>query len=142
MRNRAGGEAEGDLRVTKPGTEEPHILVVEDEVGVLEIITINLEQAGYRVVPVADGMEALRDFERSRPALVILDLYLPSLSGFRLAQLFKRDAPSVPILVLTALDFAEAEDLASLGIEGFFTKPFDPGRLLRMVDYLIRAKPA
>ena len=112
-------------------------MVVEDEQGLLDIITVNLEQERYRVVPVADGMEALRQFETSRPDLVILDLYLPSLSGFRLAELFKRSDPQIPILVLTALDFAEAEHLASLGIEGFMTKPFDPERLLRTVHGLI-----
>ena len=137
-----GDERESDRRATDAELAEPYILVVEDEAGLLDIITVNLEAAGYRVAPTGDGMEALRQFEEARPALVILDLYLPGVSGFRLAELFKQDAPTVPILVMTALDFAEAEHLASLGIEAFVTKPFGPERVLRIVgDLMSRSTP-
>jgi len=132
-----GDERDGERTPLDAVSKEPYVLVVEDESGLLDIITINLEAAGYRVVPTKDGVDALRQFEQARPALVILDLYLPGVSGFRLAELFKRDAPTVPILVMTALDFAEAEHLASLGIEAFVTKPFRPERVLRIVGDLM-----
>ena len=137
MAGLTGDERESDRRSFDEELSEPYILVVEDESGLLDIITVNLEAAGYLVVPTVDGVEALRQFEEARPALVILDLYLPGVSGFRLAELFKRGAPTVPILVMTALDFAEAEHLASLGIEAFVTKPFSPERVLRIIGDLM-----
>ncbi|MGQ9627003.1 MAG: response regulator [Anaerolineae bacterium] len=113
------------------------ILVIEDEPGLLEILTVNLEGSGYRAIPAADGLEAWRRFEERRPDLIILDLNLPKLSGFRLLELFRRDEASIPILVLTAYDFAEVEELAEYGLEGFITKPFSPEEVVSMVGHLL-----
>ena len=117
-----------------------HALVVDDEAGLLEIISVNLEAAGFRVTAATNGMQAFRCFEESCPDVIILDLSLPHVSGFRLARLFKRYAPSIPLVVETALDFAEAEELASLGVEGFFTKPLDLERLVRTVRWLTNGR--
>lgn len=111
------------------------ILVVEDDPQVAEILQWNLFAAGYPVTVVEDGLAALRAFDDIRPALVTIDLNLPTVSGFRLVELFKRYAPSVPILVVTALAFEEAEEIARAGADDFVTKPFDPYQLVRKIEY-------
>jgi two-component system, OmpR family, alkaline phosphatase synthesis response regulator PhoP len=118
--------------------DSPTILVVEDEEGLLEIIALNLEASGYRVLTAADGMTALRLFESDPPDLVVLDINLPDVSGFRLLELFRGSGRgAVPVLALTALDFAEAEDLVRHGLDGFMTKPFHPTRLVQSVRHLL-----
>lgn len=127
-----------DQQKVSPAT----VLVIEDEAGLLEILTLNLQASGFRVLAASDGLEGWRLFEEGRPDLVILDLQLPTISGFRLLELFKGPSgrPEVPVLALTALDFAEAEDLAELGLEGFITKPFEPEELLATVRHLLQRK--
>src|SRR3989304_339044 len=99
------------------------ILVVEDEPGLQEILVLNLENNGYSVVTAAEGIEALRKFDEEQPDLVTLDLNVPGISGFRLLQLFKRDRATVPVVVVTAYSFEEAEEVAAGGARGFLSQP-------------------
>lgn len=117
------------------------ILVVEDDPQVAEIIGWNLLAAGYLVTVVTDGLEAMQAFDREHPALVTVDLMIPSVSGFRLVALFKRERPEVPVLVVTALTFEEAEETARAGADDFITKPFDPGILVQKIDYHLHRAP-
>ncbi|HLH73490.1 MAG TPA: response regulator transcription factor [Chloroflexota bacterium] len=114
------------------------ILVVEDDPQVAEILQWNLFAAGYPVTIVQDGLAALRVFDEERPALVTIDLNVPTVSGFRLLSLFKRAAPHVPVLVITASAFEEVEDVARDGADDFITKPFDPYQVVRKVEYHLR----
>lgn len=115
------------------------VLAVEDEPDMLEIIRVNLEQAGYNVVPAADGVQAYNALEGSKPDLVVLDLSMPNMSGFRFARLVRRDArwEKLPLIVVTAFAFEEVEDLANEKIDGFITKPFDPADLVSKVEYVL-----
>ncbi len=121
---------------------KPKILVVEDEVGLLEIIGLNLEAAGYEVVTATDGLEAWRKYEEEQPDLVVLDLHLPTVSGFRVLEFIKGEPNPAPVLVLTALDFAEAESLTELGLEAFITKPFEPEKVVETVRHLLATRGA
>lgn len=116
------------------------ILVVEDDPQVAEILQWNLFAAGYPVTVAQDGLAALRAFDEERPALVTIDLHVPTVSGFRLVELFKRFAPSMPVLVVTALAFEEAEEIAQAGADDFVTKPFDPYQLVRKIEYHLRRR--
>lgn len=116
------------------------ILVVEDDSQVAEILQWNLFAAGYRVTVVQDGLAALRAFDEEHPALVTIDLNVPTVSGFRLVELFKRYAPSVPVLVVTALTFEEAEEIARAGADDFVSKPFDPYQLVCKIEYHLQRK--
>jgi two-component system response regulator RegX3 len=99
------------------------ILVVEDEPGLLELMTLNLTGGGYEVVGTRDGLEALRLLDVEQPDLVTLDLNLPTVSGFRILQLLKA-APNAPIvLVITGYSFEEVEEVARSGADDFITKP-------------------
>ncbi len=119
--------------------EQPRVLVVEDEPEMLDIMEINLRQAGYEVVLARDGVEAYQACEAATPDAVVLDLNLPNMSGFRFARLFRRDPrwKQVPLIVVTAFTFEEVEDLANEGIDGFISKPFDPSDLVSKLQYVL-----
>ncbi|MDO8670854.1 MAG: response regulator [Dehalococcoidia bacterium] len=113
--------------------QPPKILVVEDDPEMLEILTLNLEASGYVVVTATDGYEALQKFDEEKPDLVTLDLAMPTITGFRLLRLFKSSNATVPVIVLTAFSFEEAEEVARLGAVDFITKPVDfPDLYLKM----------
>ena len=115
--------------------KDQRILVVEDDPQMAEIIEWNLLAAGHPVTVVNDGVTALRKFDEERPSIVTIDLNVPEVSGFRLVKLFKRFAPDVPVIVVTAASFEEAEDIARDGADDFLAKPFDPRQLIRKVEF-------
>ncbi len=111
------------------------VLVVEDEPGLAELFRLNLEAAGYHVLVAEDGRSGLDLFRTSHPALVTLDLKLPEVSGFRLIKLFKQPPDAVPVIVVTALDYTEAEEVVRAGADDFLTKPFEPATLVERVRF-------
>ncbi len=118
---------------------QPTVVLVEDETEMADIVSINLEQAGYRVIQARDGVEGYAAVESAEPDAVILDLNLPSMSGFRLARLLRRDDrwKGLPLIVATAFTFDEVEELANEGIDGFITKPFDPMDLVNRLEFIL-----
>ncbi len=120
----------------KGGTTLPQVLIIEDEEGLLEILEINFRSAGYRVLVAADGVTAWQLFDQQRPDLLVLDLNLPQLSGFRLLELVRSES-DVPVLILTAYDFAEAEEVARYRPDAFVKKPFDIKDLIGVADRLV-----
>jgi len=115
---------------------QPRVLIVEDEEGLLEILKVNFQGAGYQVTTAADGLSAWKQFEQIRPDLLILDLGLPQISGFRLLE-WVRSESDVPVLILTAYDFAEAEQIAQLRPDAFVNKPFDVQELIGAANRLV-----
>ena len=117
----------------------PQVMVVEDEPEMLEIVQVNLEQAGYGVIPARDGVEAYEALEAADPDAMVLDLNLPNMSGFRLLRLLRRDArwKDLPLIVVTAFAFDEVEEIANEGIDGFLTKPFHPADLISRLEYVL-----
>ena len=115
------------------------VLVIEDEPDMVDIMRVNLEQAGYDVVSTRDGLEGYEALESSGADAIVLDLNLPNMSGFRFARLVRRDDrwKRVPIIVVTAFAFEEVEDLTSVGIDAFITKPFDPAELVNKVEFVL-----
>lgn len=101
------------------------VLIVEDEQELLEILATHLGHCGFAVLTALDGITAIRLFDQEAPDLVVLDLNVPEISGFRLLQLFRDSRPDVPVVITTALTFEEAEEVAKLHPDGFLTKPFD-----------------
>jgi DNA-binding response OmpR family regulator len=116
-----------------------YVLIAEDENGLAETLALHLEGAGYEPVVCSDGLSALYEIERRPPRVVLLDLNLPQISGFRLIQLLKQraDAPRLPIIVITALTFQEAEDVVRAGADDFITKPFAPTEVVQRVERLL-----
>ncbi len=116
------------------------VMVVEDSPSTLAMLKMILESSGYSVVATRDGLEALQRFDEMRPDLVLLDLDLPTISGFRLIQLFRNaDSPrAVPVVVVTGYDYEEAEEVVRAGAADLVTKPFDPRDLLDRVAQALR----
>jgi DNA-binding response OmpR family regulator len=112
------------------------VLIVEDEKGLLEILKINFRSAGYQVLIAADGVTGWQQFDQERPDLLVLDLKLPQMTGFRLLELVRSES-DVPVLVLTAYDFAEAEEIAHYRPDAYIKKPFDVESLIELANRLI-----
>ena len=117
------------------------ILVVDDEPDLLELVRVNLSQAGYTVDLASDGSEALRLLESSKPDLVILDLMLPDVSGTEICRQIRAnpDLARLPVLMLTALS-QEVDRVVGfeLGADDYVTKPFSPRELVLRVKALLR----
>jgi DNA-binding response OmpR family regulator len=114
------------------------ILVVDDDLELSSLIGYALRQAGYMVVEAGDGIAALDAFEREAPALVILDINLPRLSGLEVCRKI-RAASRVPVMMLTVKSAEEDQVHAlDLGADDYLTKPFSPRTLLARVRALLR----
>lgn len=142
-RRRQGGVREAG-RSFRPSVEvkamvRSRVVVVEDEPEMLDIIRVNLEHAGYSVVGTRDGVEACGVLDGVDCDAVILDLGLPRMSGFRLAKLLRRDPKwqGIPVMVVTAFNFEEVEEIADEGIQAFISKPFDPADLVSKLKYVL-----
>lgn len=114
------------------------VLVVEDEASIQTVIRTYLESAGFRVACVDDGQDALIKLDELDPALVILDLNLPSMDGMEVAARM-REVSEVYILMLTARS-EEADRVAGLriGADDYLVKPFSPRELVARVEAILR----
>ena len=119
------------------------ILVVDDESGISDFVSYNLEQAGYRTHVEATGKGAIKSANDETPALVVLDLMLPDLSGFEVCKALraKESTSRVPIIMLTARD-DEVDKVVGLelGADDYVTKPFSPRELVARVGAVLRRR--
>ena len=114
------------------------ILVVDDDLELSSLIGYALRQAGYMVVEAGDGVTALEMFDRESPALVILDVNLPRLSGLEVCRKI-RAGSRTPVMMLTVKNAEEDQVQAlDLGADDYLTKPFSPRTLLARVRALLR----
>lgn len=114
------------------------VLVVDDEVKITEVLNAYLQKAGYRVASAGSGTEALSLFEEVSPALVVLDLMLPGLSGEDVCRAIRRIS-SVPIIMLTAK--ADEDSILKgleIGADDYVTKPFSPRQIVARVNAVLR----
>ena len=118
--------------------EPPRILVVEDEESLADSMRYNLERDGYAVAVARDGRAAMDAFHTQPPALVILDLMLPEVSGLDVCRALRSES-DVPIIIVTAKD-SEADKVAGLelGADDYVTKPFSIRELVSRVRANLR----
>lgn len=112
------------------------ILVVDDEQDLIEFVKIRLEANNYDVDIAYDGEEALKAINKSTPDLIILDIVLPKLDGYKVCELIKKDAKTadIPVIMFTARDQKEDIILAQkAGADGYICKPFDAHVLLAKI---------
>ncbi len=113
-----------------------HILIVEDEEDIAELLEYNLQRQGYQASSVATGEDGLNQTRETSPDLILLDLMLPGLSGLEVCRRLKSDPATekIPVIMLTAK--GEEEDIIAgfdAGADDYVTKPFRPKVLLARV---------
>ena len=127
--------------MTAPASGGERVLVVDDEPDIVALVAYHLAKAGYRVSTAASGPEALEAAREERPALIVLDLMLPGISGFDvLEQLRSSDSTrEVAVLMLTARK-EEPDRIRglSLGADDYLTKPFSPQEMVLRVGAILR----
>src|SRR5213075_2938896 len=121
----------------------PKVLLVDDDRDLLHLIAMRLTAAGYAVTAVESGEAALASFATSRPAAVVTDLRMHGMDGMALFDAIHRQAPSLPVVILTAHGtIPEAVAATRRGVFSFLTKPFEPKVLLETVADALRLSAA
>ncbi|HEX8098768.1 MAG TPA: response regulator [Actinomycetota bacterium] len=118
-----------------------HVLVVDDDPDVARFVEVNLRSAGYNVSVASNGEEAMERALELRPDLVLLDVMMPKMDGFEVAQRLRRDSrtSSSSIIMLTAKALSSDKVLGlSSGADDYIIKPFDPVELLARVKGTLR----
>ncbi len=116
-----------------------HVLVVDDDPTVSDVVRRYLERADFDVTLAADGPGALAAVDTRRPDLVVLDLMLPGMDGLEVCRRLREQDPNLPVVMLTAL--GEESDRVvglSLGADDYVTKPFSPRELVLRVQSVLR----
>jgi len=122
-------------------TERKKILVVDDEEDIVKTLSFRLEASGYEVIAAYDGREALEKAKKEKPDLIILDLMLPRMDGYKVCGLLKADARynKIPIIMFTAK--AQEEDMElgkEVGTDAYIVKPFKSEVLLEKIRELLK----
>ncbi|BAM53752.1 OmpR subfamily [Synechocystis sp. PCC 6803] len=119
----------------------PRILIIDDDPAISDLVSINLEMAGYDVQQAVDGIKGQALAVQLQPDLIMLDLMLPKVDGFTVCQRLRRDerTADIPVLMLTAL--VQIQDKIQgfdSGADDYLTKPFDVEEMLARVRALLR----
>jgi DNA-binding response OmpR family regulator len=119
-------------------SEEPKkkILIVDDEVFIVETVKFALEHAGYECLVAGDGIEAIRLTRENNPDLILLDIMLPKLNGFKVCRLLKFDEKFKHIAIIMMTARTQEKDVAlglETGADEYMTKPFEIDAMLRLV---------
>lgn len=125
---------------------QPNILIVEDEPALVELLTYNLEKAGFRTTVARDGEEAMVAVAEDTPDLILLDWMLPYISGIEICRRLRRnpDTSDLPVILLTARG-EEGDRIRGLesGADDYVVKPFSPSELIARVRAVMRrTRPA
>ena len=124
-----------------PAPPAERVLVVDDEPDIVALVVYHLAKAGYRVSTAASGTDALAMARQERPALIVLDLMLPGLSGFDVLEGLRADDATRHVAVLMLTARTEEPDRIrglSLGADDYLTKPFSPQELVLRVGAILR----
>lgn len=119
----------------------PRILVIDDDPAIAELVSVNLEMAGYDVNQAGDGVKGQALAVQLMPDLIMLDLMLPRVDGLTVCQRLRRDrrTADIPVLMLTALSQTQDKvDGFNAGADDYLTKPFELDEMLARVRALLR----
>ncbi|MFH1783304.1 MAG: response regulator [bacterium] len=117
------------------------ILLVDDEKKIAEIVKMRLEASGYEVILAYDGAEAIEKVKTEKPDLVVLDLMLPKIDGYKVCRVLKYDEAykKIPIIMFTARTLEYDKELGGkVGADAYVTKPFDAPVLLAEIERLLK----
>ncbi|NQV04100.1 MAG: response regulator [Candidatus Omnitrophica bacterium] len=122
-------------------TDKKRILIVDDEDDLRNMLKFRLEAMDYDVSEAVDGQEGLDKARSDRPDLIILDLMLPKIDGFKVCRMLKFDEKykHIPIIMFTARAQEKDKQIGKeMGAEAYITKPFDPDILLDKIRELLK----
>ncbi len=122
--------------------DKKRILVVEDEKDMLFAVKLFLESRQFEVLAASDGQEALEKARRENPDLIILDVMLPKIEGYKVCRMLKFDTKysNIPIIIFTARVHPNDEKVGyEVGADAYLTKPFEPEVLIQKIDQLLQA---
>ena len=122
-------------------SDKKRILIVDDEFNMVEMVKLRLEAYGYEVLTAHDGQEGLQKAQQEKPDLIILDLMLPKMDGYKVCGLLKADTRfnRIPIIMFSAK--AQMDDVQQgeeLGADGHIAKPFEPEVLMAKIRDLLQ----
>ena len=127
---------------TKKGEEETkRILIIDDTEGIVKLVKMYLEHHHYKVLIAYDGQEGLEKAKIEKPDLIVLDLMLPKINGYKICGLLKRDIEyaKIPIILFTAKTQEKDMKLGKeVGADAYLTKPFESEVLLSKIKELIK----
>jgi CheY-like chemotaxis protein len=114
------------------------ILVCDDDEGILDMVSFVLEDSGYEVIPEKNSMNVYSQIEKEQPDLLLLDLWMPVLSGDQVLRVLKSnpETSTLPVIVVSAS--TEGQKIAQdAGASNFIAKPFDIDQLVKMVNRML-----
>ena len=116
------------------------ILVIDDETQLIEMVQMRLEAAGYDVVTASDGQEGLDKAKSVEPDLILCDVMMPKMDGYKVCGLLKNDSrySKIPLILFTARAQQDDQDVGDeVGADAYITKPFEPSVLLAKIKELL-----
>jgi DNA-binding response OmpR family regulator len=119
-------------------SDNPLVLVADDDEDILELVAFRLERAGYRIVTASDGEQALRIALDEHPDLAVLDVMMPRLTGLEVTERIRAEGERMPIVLLTAR--VQEADIArgfEAGADDYIKKPFSPQELRARVQAIL-----
>ena len=122
----------------------PKILVVDDEADLVSVLRFGLEVEGFEVISASDGDQGLAMAREAAPALMLLDLMLPKLDGYKVCRALKFDERyrTMPIFILSARSGEEDRRLAlEMGADAFITKPYEMKELVAKIRARLQLPP-
>jgi DNA-binding response OmpR family regulator len=121
--------------------KDKKILLIEDEPDVLKTSLIFLESEGFKVITATDGIEGLHKTRSENPDLIIMDIMLPKLDGYKLCRMLKFDEKykHIPIILFTARAQESDEQMGKeVGADAYIMKPFEPQVLIEKIGELLK----
>jgi len=117
-------------------------MAVDDDPVIRGLLEVNLEMEGHDVVTAVDGQDALDKVRQDAPDLILLDVMMPNVNGWQVAEQLKADPAfrNIPVVFLSARAMeADVRKGTDLGVDSYVTKPFDPIDLMELVSRLLES---
>jgi DNA-binding response OmpR family regulator len=116
-----------------------HLLLIDDDVALLDVLSLSFEDAGHQVTCAKDGTEGLERLRQNKPDLIVSDVNMPGVDGFTLCRRLRGEGDATPLILLTSRDSEIDEALGlELGADDYVSKPFSTRVLLARVASLLR----
>jgi DNA-binding response OmpR family regulator len=128
------------LKTERGETMAKKILIVDDETVLQMGVAIRLKASGFEVLTASDGLAGLEMARKEEPDLILLDLMLPKMDGYKVCRMLKFDPryKNIPIIMLTARAQDVDKNMGSeAGVNAYMTKPFDHRELLDKINELL-----